>query len=187
MAINLYEVFDYDIITGNLIWRHRPDHYFSSPCKASYYNSRMTGNVAGIKNFQVKSGKPHSIIVSVWSHGVGAKTYGVHRIVWEMFNGPIPDGYMVDHVNGDPFDNRIANLRLATRAQNNQNTSLRKDNKTGCRGVCWDKKSNKYRVQVRSNGRRVYNKFFDDLNLAKAAYDEQARIHHGEFVRPIHQ
>jgi hypothetical protein len=43
----------------------------------------------------------------------------VHRVVWETFNGPIPEGYQIDHKNDNRFDNRIDNLQLLTVAENN--------------------------------------------------------------------
>lgn len=53
------------------------------------------------------------------------KNHRVHRIIWTVFNGPIPDGLEIDHINRDKTDNRLDNLRLVTSAQNNHN---RKDN-----------------------------------------------------------
>jgi hypothetical protein len=51
--------------------------------------------------------------------GVKNKTYyRVHRLVWESFNGPIPQGYVVDHKNGDKKDNRLENLQLLTWSEN---------------------------------------------------------------------
>ena len=44
--------------------------------------------------------------------------YRVHRLIWEAFNGPIPDGYVVDHINGDKKDNRLENLQLLTWSEN---------------------------------------------------------------------
>ena len=49
------------------------------------------------------------------------KTYPAHRIIWEMFNGPIAEGMVIDHLNGDAWDNRLANLACKTRRENNQN------------------------------------------------------------------
>ena len=46
------------------------------------------------------------------------KTYRLHRLVWESFNGSIPEGYEVNHINEDKTDNRLCNLNLMTRTQN---------------------------------------------------------------------
>lgn len=51
------------------------------------------------------------------------REYRAHRIIWEMFNGPIPTDMLIDHKDGDVYNNRIDNLRLATRQQNNANSS----------------------------------------------------------------
>jgi hypothetical protein len=51
--------------------------------------------------------------------GVKNKHYfRVHRLIWEAFNGAIPDGYVVDHINGDKKDNRLENLQLLTWSEN---------------------------------------------------------------------
>lgn len=65
----------------------------------------------------------------------GKKAY-VHRLVWELFNDPIPAHMEIDHINGVRDDNRAENLRLVTRAENLKNLRLRASNKTGCAGVC---------------------------------------------------
>lgn len=61
----------------------------------------------------------------------------VHRVIWEMFNGEIPDGMFVDHKDQDKLNNRISNLRLVTKAGNNQNQNqkLRVDSTSGVVGV----------------------------------------------------
>ena len=51
------------------------------------------------------------------------KNYQVHRVLWEFHNGPIPEGMLVDHINGDRLDNRMENLRVVTRQQNNMNVA----------------------------------------------------------------
>ena len=70
-----------------------------------------------------------------WRTSLKRQRYGVHRIVWEIHNGKIPDGLFVDHIDGNRSNNKIANLRLATHHQNNTNSKLSKNNTTGVRGV----------------------------------------------------
>lgn len=59
----------------------------------------------------------------------------VHRVIWEMFNGPIPDGYFIDHFDGDRRNNKLSNLRMVLREGNARNSPLRKDNTSGKVGV----------------------------------------------------
>lgn len=66
---------------------------------------------------------------------LGGVSYGVHRLVWELHNGHIADGYEVDHRNGVRSDNSIGNLRLATRSQNGMNHKIHSHNKLGIKGV----------------------------------------------------
>lgn len=63
-------------------------------------------------------------------HGLGYH-YKVHRLVWYMYNGKIPDGFMIDHINGNRSDNRIINLRLVTREGNARNRGKNKNNTSG--------------------------------------------------------
>lgn len=67
----------------------------------------------------------------------------VHRVIWEMFNGAIPDGFVIDHLNGNPQDNRISNLECKTHAQNLQNCKRNKRNKSGVSGVHFVKNGGK--------------------------------------------
>ena len=60
-----------------------------------------------------------------WKLKYKNKFLGVHRVIWEMLNGPIPSGYVIDHINGDPADNRVENLRLASPSQNARNSASR--------------------------------------------------------------
>lgn len=69
----------------------------------------------------------------------GRNTF-VHRIVYFLAHGEIPDGMFVDHINRNRTDNRIENLRLVTRAANNQNLSVSNRNNTGVTGIHIDNK-----------------------------------------------
>ena len=61
--------------------------------------------------------------------------YQAHRIVWEILKGPIPEGLVIDHRNGDPSDNNILNLRVVTSRGNSQNRRKDSRNKSGKMGV----------------------------------------------------
>lgn len=78
------------------------------------------------------NGDKHSARVKI-----GQKLYLVHRILWEMFNGPIPEGMVIDHLDGNPFNNNIRNLRVTTQRINTQNSRIRRDNLSGTTGVSW--------------------------------------------------
>ena len=73
----------------------------------------------------------------------------VHRIVWTAFNGPIPDGFDIDHINGNRSDNNLSNLRLATRIENSLNKQrANKNSASGVRGVYFHKLSGYWRFAV---------------------------------------
>lgn len=92
-----------------------------------------------------------------------------HRIVWEMHNGPIPDGMQIDHINHIRDDNRIENLRIVSNLANGMNQGMPKNNKSGVTGVGWYKKTGRWRVQIRANGKSMTVGYFDDFDIAVAA------------------
>ena len=55
--------------------------------------------------------------VELWKQSIG-KRYKVHRLVWEAFNGSIPEGLQVNHINEIKTDNRLENLNLMTPKEN---------------------------------------------------------------------
>lgn len=63
----------------------------------------------------------------------------VHRIIWQLVRGEIPDSLVIDHIDGNSLNNNIDNLRVVTRAINNKNCSKRKNNSTGFNGVYMDR------------------------------------------------
>lgn len=108
-----------------------------------------------------------------------------HRLAWYFVNGEWPP-QEVDHKNRCRSDNRIANLRMATRAENNQNTTVRVDNKTGVRGVHYRAKSKRYIAQICINGRPKHIGTFTTLASAAEAYRDIAARLHGEFFNETH-
>ena len=128
---------------------------------------------------------------TVW-HDVGApdgkgyrvinyygKSTRVHRVIWIEANGPIPDGYVVDHINRDKSDNRLCNLRLLTTSQNGQNSDKPlRNNSSGVRGVSWSKTRNKWRAAIKHDGVSRHIGLYKTLEEAEAAYKAQAIKHH---------
>jgi hypothetical protein len=107
---------------------------------------------------------------------IGDKMFKAHRIIYLMFHGTLPE--IVDHIDNDPNNNRIENLRACTRAENNRNTTIRKDNTSGVKGVHWCKRDKKWIVRV-----GTYLGYFDELSKATEAARHYRKVHHKEFAR----
>jgi len=90
-------------------------------------------------------------------------------------------GRIVDHINGDPLDNRRANLRFCSLSQNQHNQRLKRDNTSGFKGVRRDKKRWMARIQL--GPERRYLGSFGSAESAARAYDAAALHHFGEFAR----
>ena len=101
-----------------------------------------------------------------------------HRLVFAITNNQWPAEF-VDHINGDKSDNRPANLREATGAQNQWNTRARKG---VSKGVFYRKDLKKWRARIRAGGKVVTLGFFNTEGEAKDAYDTAAKNLHGEFA-----
>lgn len=97
---------------------------------------------------------------------LNAKMTFAHRVIWEMHNGPVPNGVEIDHINGIKHDNRIENLRCVDRWINCKNAAMRTDNKTGVTGVSYNKGKNRFIVQLQKDGVRE-SKSFLEFNEAK--------------------
>ena len=95
----------------------------------------------------------------------------------------IPPGMFCDHINRNGLDNRKANLRPATNAQNMWNRpKLRKYPASRYKGVDWVRKQKSWRARISVNGRRIYiGSFKNQIDSAKA-YDRSAKKYHGEFA-----
>ena len=116
-----------------------------------------------------------------WSICVESVSYRRSRLVWVYHNGPIPEGMIVDHIDGDGLHDEISNLRLATMSQNQGNTKLRKDNTSGAKGVYQDE-AGKWCAHIRVNGKRHWLGRFDYCELAKEAYRAAAAKYFGIFA-----
>lgn len=83
----------------------------------------------------------------------GGKWLNHHVLIWEHFNGPIPEGMEIDHIDRNRGNNAPSNLRLVTRSQNSRNKAPHKNNKSGIKGVYWHKHREYWYGQCKKNGK----------------------------------
>jgi len=116
----------------------------------------VVGSIKGVKGNQYLYVRIHKV------------DYRLHRVIWTMHYGNIPDGYIVDHIDRNRLNNKINNLRAIPSGDNNKNMSIRSDNKTGKAGV--RKRKNKKRdtwvVETDVNKKRIYLGTFYSLDEA---------------------
>lgn len=157
------EFFRYEPDTGKLFWRF-------SMCKSPI----VSGNEAG-KKMKCRANK---IYVSVKFYG---KNYMAHRIAWAITHQREPMD-VIDHINGDGLDNRLANLREATRSQNQQNQGISRSNTSGFKGVSFSRQLGKFTARIRVGTKSKHLGCFLNACDAANAYQQAALKHHGEFA-----
>ncbi len=108
--------------------------------------------------------------------------YYAHRLAWFYMYGEFPVGE-VDHIDGDRKNNRISNLRVCLKNENLRNAKIRIDNKSGFRGVSWNKRKGRWSAQAAVDKKQYYLGYFTTPEAASAAYQAFAKKHHGEFYR----
>jgi hypothetical protein len=155
-----------------LLWKARPRRFFKREVDMRAWNNRYAGKRVG---YPLNGG----YILFKFD----GKYYYAHRVIYEILRGPIPSGMVVDHIDLNPANNHIDNLRIATLCDNMANKSKYRSNTTGHKGVAWDKTQKRYVAHLKRNGVRVLKKNFERIEDAIEARAEAARIHHGKFAR----
>lgn len=105
----------------------------------------------------------------------------VSRLVWLLVNGQDPGDMLIDHINGEPTDNRSSNLRLVTFEQNAQNTRLYSNNTSGHKGVYPTKTG--FQAKIGFGKKYVFLGNFQTKEEAIMAYNNAAATHHKEYRR----
>ena len=160
----LQKIFEYNPDTGILTYKYRPD-------KSSSWNTQWAGKVSGALN------EAGYIKITIDN-----KRYYAHRIAFAIYYGEWPDLF-IDHIDGNKSNNKISNLRQANKSQNGCNRVAPKHNTSGYKGVCLDKRRNKWRANIRLSGKQVWLGYYDTPEKAYLAYCEGAKTHYGEFAR----
>lgn len=161
----LRQCFRYEEDTGRLFWLPRPPEHFSNPEYYKSCNARYAGKEAGVVN--------HQNYRVIW---VAGGTLRAHRIIWALHFGAYPDGD-IDHINGDPSDNRVANLRDVPHAENMRNLKLQKNNTSGVSGVRWKPNRAKWEAKIKVAGKFIYLGEFKKFSEAVAARKEAEKTY----------
>jgi hypothetical protein len=104
----------------------------------------------------------------------------MHRLIMGLQRN---DGKFVDHKDGNINDNRRCNLRICAASENMRNSKRPKNNKSGVKGVYWQKQMQKWRAYIMVNSKEIHLGFFNDLDKDRIVHDEAAIKYHGEFAR----
>lgn len=155
-AERVRELLDYDPETGQFRWKIKRKR-------------SQVGDLAGGLNSD-----------GYMQFNIGGTTHYGHRLAWLHAHGAWPEGD-IDHRNGDRADNRIANLRVVTRAVNLQNLrAARSDNESGLLGASMDKRRGKWRARLKTPEKTYWLGFHNTAEEAHAVYLEaKRRLHEG--------
>lgn len=149
--------------------------------RAELFYDPITGIfLSRVNGHKRKLGQKVGSISKSGYHQIGIKnrSYPAHRLAWVYVYGVWPP-HDVDHINRNRADNRIENLRLATRAENLRNAPVNRRSSSGVRGVHATRKGKKpWQANIMVNGKRYFLGLFNDLESAAKAYaDACAKFH----------
>ena len=175
---SLLELLRYEPETGRLFWRERALKHFggTNPEQAMrLWNAKWAGKEA--LNCNDDNGYRVGAVFS--------KPVKAHRAIWCMVHGHWPK--IVDHIDGNPENNRIENLRNVSYAESAKNLGTRTDNKSGVVGVSWVSSRKKWLADIRADGKTIclgrYS-LFDDAVAARAAANLKYGFHENHGKRP---
>ena len=142
---------------GNLYWKNVKSNRIVK-----------NGDIAGYLNHEYRHVK------------INSKAYGIHRIIFLYHNGYLPK--MIDHIDNNPLNNNIDNLRGVESKQNQWNNKSKKGSSSKYKGVCWDKKLNKWQAQIKINNKQKYLGSFKLEKDAAIIYNNAAIKYFGEYA-----
>lgn len=169
----LRQLLDYDPETGKLFWNERPASMFANKRLHIAFNSRFSGKEA----FTAKNENGYYTGTVMYHRALA------HRLIWAIVHLEWPASE-IDHINCNPADNRIINLRSASRAENLRNIRKRLTNTSGYKGVKYNKANKNFNARIKYDGVEMHLGVFPSAIEAAKAYDEAAVKYHGAFARP---
>lgn len=177
----LEECFEYNPDTGLLKWRVRPEHHFpDKPAEFLRWNNRFAGTPVGTKNPTIRG--DHARLQFDLLYQGKRCVIANHIVIFALMKVDVPCHLEVDHINGDGWDNRWANLRLASRQDNCRNRRKR-------RGHCENMPKGvfstgvSFRAKIGIAPRKYLNSpLFTSPEEAQGWYLEMAQKCHGVFT-----
>lgn len=178
----LCKLLDYNPETGDLTWKARDDVQFAG-CKLPHraraiWNARYAGKRA--LTCPMPQGHLHG--------NIGNRRFLAHRVIWVIMTGIEPGE--IDHINGNPADNRWCNLRDVTHVENGRNYGRGKHNTSGVTGVSFAKNIGKWHAYIQDiPGSRInlgYFDVFDEAVAARRAAEKRFGYHKNHGQRPSH-
>lgn len=163
----------YEPETGKLYWQPRTDEMFAHCKKPSAYAAMWNARYANKEAFTARTSDGHR------SGIILCRSYLAHRVIWLIVHGEWPKHY-IDHINGDPADNRLSNLRDVPHLDNLRNQKRSAANTSGVTGISPEKRTGKWLVQIRAEGRKIRVgafEHFDDAVAARKAAEERYGYH----------
>ncbi len=109
------------------------------------------------------------------------KTRRLHRIIFMMTNGLINAGWEVDHIDRNPLNNQLSNLRKCIRKNNALNTGPHKDGTSIYKGVHWDQRKKRWYSNISVNGKKIHLGVFDCEKTAATKYNEAVLEYIGDW------
>lgn len=107
---------------------------------------------------------------------VNGRLYRVHQLIWFMTHGVWPE--QIDHIDGNPLNNRLENLRACNAAENAQNRVLASNNRSGCPGVSYHIRKRKWEAKIGVDNRYINLGYYAHKSDAMCAYILAKRLYH---------
>ena len=159
-ATKLRLLLSYDEDTGVLRWRCRVNQ------------GVRAGDVAG----RIHKGHRYMRVK------IKGQEYAAHRLIWKIKTGNEPPN-ILDHIDCDPFNNRWRNLREASLSMSNCNRRIQKNNRSGIKGVHWNAADERWKANIKVEGKNLYLGCFKNKDDAASAVNAVRHQLHGEFAR----
>lgn len=167
----LRQLVDYGPDTGHFTWLSRPEDFFDDGKQTKKHNAAIwNGKNAGKPAFVTPMGYGYL------SAGIFGQTVLAHRAAWKWMTGE--EAAVIDHIDGDPKNNKWSNLRSVCQQDNSKNARRSKNNTSGAVGVVWNKQRSRWCASIHINYRKKHLGLFDKFEDAVAAR-KAAELEHG--------